>query len=78
MIALDRPQAADLECRRKENPMLHLYGLALIELYFLPALVAMARSHRAKLAIGLGWTVVGWLAALIWACNSNVKTAAAV
>ena len=45
-------------------------------LYFLPFVIAMVRHHKAKLAIFLtdlllGWTVVGWLAALIWACNSN-------
>ena len=50
--------------------------------YFLPLLIAFARHHRAKLAIFvtnllLGITGVGWLVALIWACNSNVEPAAA-
>jgi hypothetical protein len=40
--------------------------------FFLPTIIAMARHHRNKLAIFLvnlllGWTGVGWLAALIWA-----------
>jgi hypothetical protein len=41
-------------------------------LYFIPALVAEVRKHHNSMAIGLlnfllGWTVLGWIAALIWA-----------
>lgn len=41
-------------------------------LYFLPGIVAETRHHRNRLAIFLlnlflGVTVIGWLAALIWA-----------
>lgn len=46
----------------------------LIVLYFLPAIVAHIRNvkHPLRNGIGLlniflGWTLVGWLAALIWA-----------
>jgi hypothetical protein len=40
--------------------------------YFAPCWIALARSHRELPAIVvlnllLGWTVVGWLAAMIWA-----------
>jgi hypothetical protein len=47
--------------------------------YFLPFIIAMARDHRQKLAIFvlnllLGWTVLGWIGALVWACTSDVKT----
>lgn len=40
-------------------------------LYFLPALVANQRRHRQGNAIFvlnffLGWTVIGWIAALVW------------
>lgn len=47
-------------------------------LYFIPCWVAIARRHRSQLAIGiltifLGWTVLGWIAALIWSCTSNVE-----
>jgi hypothetical protein len=40
--------------------------------YFAPCWIALARSHRdlpaiAVLNLLLGWTVVGWLAAMIWA-----------
>ena len=47
-------------------------GLAV---YFLPAVVAGLRRHRKALAIFaldllLGWTLVGWIAALVWALKS--------
>ncbi|HMH06016.1 MAG TPA: superinfection immunity protein [Terriglobales bacterium] len=40
--------------------------------YFLPSLIALARSKRNLLAIFLlncflGWTLVGWVVALVWA-----------
>lgn len=42
-------------------------------LYFVPAIASITRDHRQKLPIILlnvllGWTVVGWVGALIWAC----------
>jgi T4 superinfection immunity protein len=46
--------------------------------YFIPVIVAIARKHRfapviALLNILLGWTVLGWLAAMIWAVNRDVR-----
>jgi len=40
-------------------------------LYFLPFLIASLRRHKNVLAIfflnlALGWTFLGWIAALIW------------
>ncbi|MFH1655452.1 MAG: superinfection immunity protein [Candidatus Omnitrophota bacterium] len=40
-------------------------------LYFLPFLIAALRQHKNVLAIfllnlALGWTFLGWIAALIW------------
>jgi Superinfection immunity protein len=55
---------------------MELLGLILICLalvfYFLPAIIANIRGTEHQTAIGLinfflGWTVLGWLAALIWA-----------
>ena len=48
---------------------------ALIALYFLPLIVAQARGHRQTTAIFilnllLGWTLLGWVAALVWACTN--------
>ncbi|WP_174275568.1 superinfection immunity protein [uncultured Sphingomonas sp.] len=41
-------------------------------LYFLPTVVAHIRGHHQKVAIMLlnlflGWSVIGWVAALVWA-----------
>ncbi len=43
--------------------------------YFLPTIVAAARGHRQTLAIFilnlfLGWSGLGWVVALIWACTN--------
>ncbi len=52
-----------------------LTSLAWGVLYFLPAFVAYGRGHHQKAAIGmlnifLGWTVLGWIVALIWAVTA--------
>ena len=49
--------------------------------YFTPLVIAVLRKHRFTTAIGLinfllGWTVVGWLAAIVWAVNKDVREAA--
>ena len=43
-------------------------------IYFLPTIIALARGHLSTLAIFLlnlflGWTLLGWLIALIWSCT---------
>lgn len=45
--------------------------------YFFPVIVSKVRNHRQSLAIGmlnlfLGWTLIGWVAALVWACTTDV------
>ncbi len=52
-------------------------GVLLI-LYELPAIVAYKRGRRRFLAILLlnillGWTILGWIGAFIWACASESK-----
>jgi len=52
--------------------------LVLVTLYFLPTMIAVDRRHRSALAIGvanllLGWTILGWIFALIWSCTGNVR-----
>jgi hypothetical protein len=47
--------------------------------YFLPTIVAPRRGHHQTMAISvlnllLGWTVLGWIAALVWACTRVVPT----
>ena len=44
--------------------------------YFLPALIALVRNHRNKVAIFLttillGWTGIIWLVALIWSFTNS-------
>ncbi|MEN5033808.1 superinfection immunity protein [Pseudomonas sp. TWI929] len=46
-----------------------------VALYFLPFIVAWLRGHHNKvpvflLNLFLGWTGIGWLAALIWSASS--------
>lgn len=54
-------------------------GLVIIFLYLLPTFVAYGRLHHNKAAIlllnlFLGWTAIGWLAALIWSATAVTKT----
>ena len=49
--------------------------------YFLPAIIARVRHHRHRLAIFMlttfaGWTFIGWVGALVWACTADVEVAA--
>ncbi|MGA8154163.1 MAG: superinfection immunity protein [Terriglobales bacterium] len=49
--------------------------------YFLPSLIALTRNKRDTTAILvlnllLGWTVIGWAIALIWALKHDVPMAA--
>ena len=44
--------------------------------YFLPSIIALLRGHLSGLAIlllnpFLGWTLIGWVIALIWSCTGN-------
>ena len=46
-------------------------------MYFLPSIVAFARSKRDAGAIlvlnlFLGWTAIGWVIALVWALKQDV------
>ena len=53
--------------------------IALIfSLYFLPFLIASLRQHKNifvifLLNLTLGWTFLGWIAALIWSIMNNKK-----
>jgi cell division protein FtsW (lipid II flippase) len=55
-----------------------LAGFAVIGVYMLPSLIAFARGHNNLGAIFmlnllLGWTFVGWAAALVWSLTDNVR-----
>lgn len=64
------PQWAMSEADRLILPIIAL--LLAVLLYLLPTLVAWRRGHHNRLAIcvlniGLGWTLLGWMVALVWA-----------
>ena len=55
---------------------LGVVGIMLMIGYFIPLIVASARKHSKIAAIGvvnifLGWTFIGWVIALAWACTEN-------
>jgi hypothetical protein len=50
-------------------------GLVVLGLYFVPTVIAVVRKHRQiapiiLINLLLGWTVIGWIAALIWSVAS--------
>ena len=54
------------------------FGLGLV-MYFLPSIVAFARSKRDTASIVLlnfflGWTMIGWVVALVWAFKTDVHS----
>ncbi len=56
------------------------YGLPLL-MYFLPSIIAAFRGKRDVLAIFLlnlflGWSIIGWFVALIWAAKHDVPAVA--
>ena len=58
----------------------HLFGIWSV-MYFLPTIVAAIRSKRDLLAIFLlnlflGWSVIGWIVAMIWAATHDAPVVA--
>jgi len=56
------------------------FGLG-FAMYFLPSIIALARSKRDLLAIFLlnlflGWSVIGWIVALVWAAKHDAPMVA--
>jgi small-conductance mechanosensitive channel len=52
--------------------------LLCLPIYFVPLFVALTRDHRQKLTIGIinllaGWTFLGWVVALAWACTTDTE-----
>ncbi|HZP63730.1 MAG TPA: superinfection immunity protein [Terriglobales bacterium] len=57
-----------------------IFGFGIV-FYFLPTIVAFARSKRDSTSIFilnflLGWTAVGWVIALVWALKQDVQVLA--
>jgi len=58
----------------------HFLGFGFV-FYFLPAIIALARSKRDVVSICLlnfflGWTLIGWVIAFVWACKTDVPVPA--
>jgi len=52
-----------------------LFGFGFV-MYFLPTVIALARSKRdivgiLLLNLFLGWTMIGWVVALVWALKTD-------
>jgi hypothetical protein len=61
--------------------LIPFYLLTLLGVYFLPWIVAKIRRHRQSLAIGVlnlfaGWTLLGWIVAIVWACIQPIANEA--
>jgi hypothetical protein len=57
--------------------MYPFFFVLIVGIYFLPSNVAERRHHRFQrgiliLNILLGWTIVGWAAALVWALTDQI------
>lgn len=57
-----------------------IFGFGFV-MYFLPSIIALIRSKRDLLSIFLlnfflGWTMIGWIIALVWAAKADVPVAA--
>ena len=55
---------------------LPIFGFGFV-FYFLPAIIAFARSKRDAVSILvlnllLGWTMIGWVIALVWALKQDL------
>ncbi len=55
---------------------LPFFGFGFV-MYFLPSIIALARNKRDITAIVLlnfflGWTMIGWVVALVWAVKTDV------
>jgi hypothetical protein len=53
-----------------------IFGFGFV-MYFLPSIIAFARNKRDTAAIlllniFLGWSVIGWIVALVWAVKTDV------
>jgi len=49
---------------------------AMVGVYFLPGLIAYMRDHQNAVSIMLlnlflGWTFIGWVAALVWSASAK-------
>jgi hypothetical protein len=65
-------------CQFREAPAVMSFILFLFVMYWLPTLVAILRQTHSALGVAmlnffLGWTVIGWILALVWALAANTS-----
>jgi hypothetical protein len=53
-----------------------VFGLVSLAIYFAPLVVAILKKKRSVVAIGalnvlLGWSLIGWVIALVWALSNE-------
>ena len=51
-----------------------IMALLLIVLYFLPSLIAIKKKNTNAITVAnlfFGWTIIGWIICLIWACTKD-------
>jgi hypothetical protein len=53
-----------------------IFWIVVVALYFLPSVIAILRGHHQAIAITmlnllLGWTALGWIAALVWSVTAK-------
>lgn len=64
---------------QQDNVTIAATGLIIVSVYFLPVIVGGIRNKAhggftiLLLNLFLGWTVIGWLVALIWASSGKTK-----
>jgi hypothetical protein len=56
------------------------FGIGFV-MYFLPTIIALIKSKRDTVAIlllnlFLGWSVIGWIIALVWAAKNDAPAVA--
>jgi Na+/H+-dicarboxylate symporter len=61
---------------RMGGPEFLVVIIPILIIYFLPTIVALSRKKSNRTAIFflnlfLGWTFVGWIVSLVWACTTN-------
>jgi hypothetical protein len=72
-----RPRAQPEEIIMEHHDI--IIPLFVFAAYLFPAIVAALRRHKNQNAIAVlnfltGWTVLGWVVAIVWACTDNVRS----
>jgi hypothetical protein len=72
--------AGNQEIGMVENPSLTgvIVVIVLVSCYFMPTIIALVCDKRGASGVALvnfflGWTVIGWFAALIWSCTGKTR-----